>query len=838
MFIKIKMKRLFTPFIAVSTLAILMLAALALPVSAAVNCADSAWPVGTEADLNGAIACYNAKGAGSYTITLTQNIDLTASTTTIDNSTASTSLILEGGGFTVDGQNGAGVRPFDIAASTVVTMQNVSVVGGNVTGSGGGILNVGTLNLIKSTVRDNTATVNGGGIASDNNDALSITDSTISGNTASGNGGGVFVNFTIDPVSIVNSTISQNGAASGGGIFVDFIALTLSSSTLYSNSASSVNGGGGIFSNDTLTVDNTIIAKSTNGDCFSDSGGGGSIVKVGSNIVEDNSCTFTGGSDPKLGPLQDNSGSTFTHALLTGSPAIDMGATALTTDQIGTARPQGAADDIGAFELVVVSQETLTVTKDGLGSGAVASIPAGIDCGLTCTFDYDANSVVTLTATSEAGSTFTGWSGGASGSTNPITVTLDAAKAVTATFGLESYAVAVATDGLGSGSVAKSPDAATYVYGTVVTLTATANGGSSFAGWSGDASGNSNPITITVDAAKAITATFDLDAVVRYTVTTAMDGTGSGTIVQTPMAADYASGTVITLTATADGGSNFAGWSGDASGSSNPITITVDAAKAITATFDLNAGDRYTVTTATDGTGSGTVVQAPMAADYAAGTVITLTATADGGSSFAGWSGDASGSSNPITITMDAAKAITATFDLIPVDRYTVTTITAGTGVGTVVQTPVAADYAAGTVITLTATADAGSSFSGWTGDASGSSNPITITVDAAKAITATFTLGTNVLSVNKGGTGSGVVTSSPAGIDCGAICALNFDVDTMVTLIATADADSTFTGWSGAGCSGTEACVVTLSASMAVTAEFTTIPLLKFYLPSIYRQE
>ncbi len=75
-------------------------------------------------------------------------------------------------------------------------------------------------------------------------------------------------------------------------------------------------------------------------------------------------------------------------------------------------------------------------------------------------------------------------------------------------------------------------------------------------------------------------------------------------------------------------------------------------------------------------------------------------------------------------------------------------------------------------------------------------------------------------LSVSKSGTGSGSVTSSPAGINCGAVCSAGFLTDAVVTLTATPAAGSTFTGWSG-GCSGTGTCTVTMTASKSITANF-----------------
>ena len=93
--------------------------------------------------------------------------------------------------------------------------------------------------------------------------------------------------------------------------------------------------------------------------------------------------------------------------------------------------------------------------------------------------------------------------------------------------------------------------------------------------------------------------------------------------------------------------------------------------------------------------------------------------------------------------------------------------------------------------------------------------------MDAAKSVTATFTLVTYTLTVAKAGTGSGTVTSSPAGINCGADCSEPYNSGTVVTLTPTAAAGSTFAGWSGA-CTGTGACQVTMNAAKSVTATFT----------------
>jgi len=135
-------------------------------------------------------------------------------------------------------------------------------------------------------------------------------------------------------------------------------------------------------------------------------------------------------------------------------------------------------------------------------------------------------------------------------------------------------------------------------------------------------------------------------------------------------------------------------------------------------------------------------------------------------------------------------------------------------------------DFVAGTEVTLTAVADDGWSFDSWGGACSGSGACV-VDLDADASVTATFTEDpildpTYDLTVTVGGTGQGSVTSDVGGIDLsvGENDTVTFDASTVVTLTATADAGSVFAGWSG-DCTGTGACVVTMTADRSVTANF-----------------
>jgi hypothetical protein len=237
--------------------------------------------------------------------------------------------------------------------------------------------------------------------------------------------------------------------------------------------------------------------------------------------------------------------------------------------------------------------------------------------------------------------------------------------------------------------------------------------------------------------------------------------------------------------------------------------------------------------------GSGTVTSSPAgincgsscAMAFRYGEQITLTATPATGSMFAGWSGGGCAGTGTCVITPSANTTVTATFTLIP--PVTLTVAEVGTGTGQVTSSPsgincsassnqCAAPFAVGTQVTLIASASAGSAFAGWSGSGCGGTSPCVVTMSAAQSVTATFNvIPSFMLSVVPSGTGSGTVTSTPSGIDCGATCNASFQTGTPVTLSAVAASGSTFAGWSGGGCSGDQSCSVMLSANTAVNASF-----------------
>jgi hypothetical protein len=156
----------------------------------------------------------------------------------------------------------------------------------------------------------------------------------------------------------------------------------------------------------------------------------------------------------------------------------------------------------------------------------------------------------------------------------------------------------------------------------------------------------------------------------------------------------------------------------------------------------------------------------------------------------------------------------------------------AGTGLGSVTSSPAGIDcpadctenYPDAEMVTLTAAAELGSSFEGWSGACSGTSFLCTVEMTTALSVTATFKDQSHDLTVTVGGSGSGTVTSSPAGIDCPGDCVQSYADGTAVTLTAAPVAGSVFATWAG-NCSGTATtCNLTMSGDRSATAVFDLI--------------
>jgi len=307
---------------------------------------------------------------------------------------------------------------------------------------------------------------------------------------------------------------------------------------------------------------------------------------------------------------------------------------------------------------------------------------------------------------------------------------------------------------------------------------------------------------------------------------------------------NYASGTQVTLSAAPASGYSFAGWSGSAVGVAISLcsTLTLEAAKSVTATFSPQAGTRFNLSLAI--AGSGTVsadvggLACSTASDclgsYAANSAVTLTAQPAAGYGFSGWSGSGIACSGATcTVQMGSARSVTATFAALPAPSFALNVSLSGSGSVSSAPSGIACgsdcseNYPQGSSVTLSAAPASGFSFSGWSGAGCSGTGSCKVTMSSAQSVSASFApTPASMAAINVNVSGSGTVQSAPSGINCPGDCAETLPMGTQVTLTAKAAARQRFTGWSNsASCSGTaETCKVTLASATAVNAGFQPI--------------
>ena len=352
--------------------------------------------------------------------------------------------------------------------------------------------------------------------------------------------------------------------------------------------------------------------------------------------------------------------------------------------------------------------------------------------------------------------------------------------------------------------------------------------------------------TVTMNAAKSVTATFEAPQVLSVTVSGRGTGGVSGGGIDCPASVCSLTikyGTPVQLVADWGAGSVFGGWSGSCAGTSSVCDVTMTAPVSLIATFNPPSAIATLSKSAANG-GTGTVTSALGATTgincgptctsgsftYLIGDTIVFTATPATDSYFLGWGGDcaSAGIAATCTLTLQSNVTVTAGFG-----RPALSVSKDGSGGGKVTGdagpkincgATCTQIYAPGTVVTLTATASRGSVFAGWTGPcrAYPTSTQCEVLMDVAKAVTATFATATANLSVSVSGSGS--VSSSPSGITaCTTTCSGTFASGATVTLTATPTGGASFLGWTAGPCSGSldPVCSFTISGATVAIATF-----------------
>ena len=361
-------------------------------------------------------------------------------------------------------------------------------------------------------------------------------------------------------------------------------------------------------------------------------------------------------------------------------------------DDTSASHPPYDLNAFGGLSYPDPAKYELTVEKTGKGSGKVTSSPAGIDCGATCSAEFEETEVVTLTATPDPKMEFAGWSGcEAEPSPTECEVTMTEDREVTATFDEEEkapgFTLTVAVEGSGSGTVSADKGLIScnpfcsdeYEAGTKVLLTATPAPGSFFYSWKGCDTGtiNGRQCTVTMDKAKTVKASF----IKAHALALSRAGTGLGKVSSSPggilclancseTAALFKAGATVKLTQVPSKHFHFVGWEGDCTGSGT-CELSMSEDREVSAEFAEDL--KHLLSLSKQGGGQGTVKGLPsgincgltcsdQAAAYYQGEVVELTATPGKGSAFGGWSGGGCSGTSPCKVTISEAKEVSAEF--------------------------------------------------------------------------------------------------------------------------------------------------------------------------------
>ena len=529
---------------------------------------------------------------------------------------------------------------------------------------------------------------------------------------------------------------------------------------------------------------------------------------------------------------------------------------------------------------------TVSPSPTSRGSGTITSLPAGINClvadGSTsgvCSLAFPMNSAVTLSQVARGISILQGWSGDCIG--NPCQMSLARPRVAEITYRLPPPGiVTVSGVGTGTGAVTSSPSgisctvtagvtsgicSAAFEVGGTVTFVAGGTANASFDGFSGACTGGSCAVAVASSMTSVVTAAFTA-APQRLTVTAGAGSAGGGVITSTPIGiscvlagsatsgtctALFAANTVVTMQPVSSGNARFASWTGDCV--ADPCQVVMSQPRTALASFHTQG-----LTISGGGSGHGVVTSVPTgisctvtaglvggicAATFPPNTVVVLTATPSGLSSFSGYTGACAGNTCTTSVLPGITGTVTAQFTAPPT-----LTLGAGTGSeggGTLTSSPsglsctlswtsatgsCSTAYALGTNITVTQTPAGGSVFLNWAGACTGGGS-CQVTMSQVRAVQALYRRAVpGAVTVATGsGTGNGSVSSSPGGVACSitggvrsGICRAIFPVGSTVTLLAIPASGHTFTGFTGS-CTGMT-CTLTVpeNGDITVAANFT----------------
>jgi uncharacterized repeat protein (TIGR02543 family) len=564
-------------------------------------------------------------------------------------------------------------------------------------------------------------------------------------------------------------------------------------------------------------------------------------------------CALNLGGAATLTATETENGWTFDHwndwDLTDGAPGPCDLDTADTCDVSG----DGHDHEITAtFAGPPTNSRTLSTTFSG--SGTLTGGNNQIDCGsagTTCSWSVPAGSVLTVVETPDPGAVFSGWGGACGGTGISCTTEMSGDRSVNATWSASTDTAQLSVSITGSGQVSgagincPSTCVSTQALNSSVTLTASPDDGYVFSTWGGACGASTSPTcTVTMTGAASVTAAFTQANLLSVTINGNGSVTGGSGAINcgggaTICSAGFLPTASVSLVASPATGATFLGWSGACGGTATTCTVLMNQAKGVTANFSggTTGGFNLSVSVVGNGTVTGGGISCGAGAttcsspNHAAGSTATLNATPSSGATFTGWSGACAGTSPTCTVTFDAAKTVVATFSGGAAGTFPLNVSVSGPGrvTGALVNcgnggSACNATFNSGTTVTLTATPAAGATFDGWGGACTGTTPKCTVSMTAARSVTATFTASGSpgTLTITVVGRGAVSTAAGACASTARKTCVQRFKAGATAVLTARPGARQLFLGWAGA-CSGkATTCRVKLSTALAATATFT----------------
>jgi uncharacterized repeat protein (TIGR02543 family) len=455
--------------------------------------------------------------------------------------------------------------------------------------------------------------------------------------------------FTTIPRLTISSNPVAGGTTTGAGLFAQGSTVTVTATPAV----------GYTFTNWTDSGSATVASASSS---YQFAMAGNRVLVANFTAIPPAQFGVVLSSNPAAGGTTFGAGSYVTGSLVTIIESPNPGYTFLNWTENGN-----IISTSSSYQFTITSNRTFVANFSAIPALQFAVIlssnpPAG---GTTTgSGTYTTGTSVNIAATPLAGYSFVNWTEGSTvvSTSASYTFIITGNRTMVANFVISTYSLTLLANPVAGGTVVKTPNQAVYNSGDFVTATATANAEYTFVNWTEGAVvvSTSPAYAFLITSNRVLVANFIINT---YTLALSANPVAGGTVAKTPNQATYNSGTPVTATATPNAGYTFINWTeGAVVVSTNAVyTFPITSNRVLVANFGLNT---YTLTVNVYPVEGGSVTKNPNQATYASGSSVILTATANAGYKFVSWSGDATGTTNPLTIIMNANKNITANFTI------------------------------------------------------------------------------------------------------------------------------------------------------------------------------